>query len=74
MSEITTKHANFRRLAEARTNGVLEALRKLSNLASPNYEYEEAEIEKIYATIEAALVDGRARFAKTTRSKPSFSL
>jgi hypothetical protein len=34
------KHKNFRRLAQARTDMVLEALRKLANLSSPNYEFD----------------------------------
>ena len=40
------KNANFRRLAQARTQRVLEViLRKLANLSSPNYEFEDAEVE-----------------------------
>ena len=41
------KHANFRRLAQARTEKVLEELRSLVNLSSPNYEFEDAEVERL---------------------------
>jgi len=74
MKEISTKHANFRRLAETRTTGVLEAIRKLSILSSPNYEYDDAEVEKIFDAIEDALKQARASFAPSAKTKARFKL
>ncbi len=68
------KHANFRRLAQARTESVLEALRKLSNLSSPNYEFEDAEVEKIFATIEQGVEEARGRFRRGLNNRSRFTL
>jgi hypothetical protein len=63
------KHANFQRLAESRLSGVLEGLRKLSNLSSSNYEFEEDEVHKLFNTIEERLADVRGRFLLRFRGK-----
>jgi hypothetical protein len=68
------KHDNFRRLAQGRTSQVLEALRKLSNLSSPNYEFEDSEVEKIFATIEDAVEEARGRFRRNLNKRRPFSL
>jgi hypothetical protein len=68
------KHSNFRRLAEARTDSVLEALRKLSNLSSPNYEFEDSEVEKIFEAIEEGLEEARGKFRRGLNKRPRFSL
>jgi hypothetical protein len=68
------KHANFRRLAQSRTGQVLEALRKLSNLSSPNYEFEDHEVEKIFSTIEDAVEEARGRFRRNLNKRQQFSL
>ncbi len=58
------KHANFQRLLPGRTENVLEAIRKLTNLSSPNYEFEEAEVEKIFDTLRERLDEACARFRR----------
>lgn len=68
------KHANFRRLAQSRTEGVLEALRKLANLSSPNYEFEDGEVEKIFAAIDEAVDEARGRFRRGLTKRPRFML
>ena len=68
------KHENFRRLAEARTHQVLEALRKLSNLSSPNYEFEDSEIEKIFSAIEQGVEEARGRFRRDLNKRGRFTL
>lgn len=68
------KHANFRRLAQARTDSVLEALRKLSNLSSPNYEFEDAEVEKIFTAIEDGVEEARGRFRRGLTKRSRFTL
>lgn len=50
------KHEKFIRLAEARTNRILEHLRLLSNLSNKsNYDYTDDEIKKIISAIEKEL-------------------
>jgi hypothetical protein len=68
------KHANFRRLAQARTDRVLEELRKLSNLSSPNYEFEDAEVERIFAAIEEGVEEARGRFRRGLTKRNRFTL
>jgi hypothetical protein len=68
------KHENFRRLAEARTHQVLEALRKLSNLSSSNYEFEDFEVEKIFLAIEQGVEEARGRFRRDLHKRGRFTL
>jgi len=68
------KHANFRRLAQARTENVLEALRKVANLSSPNYEFEDAEVEKIFSTIEQGVEEAGGRFRRGLSNRSRFTL
>ncbi|MGI6359452.1 MAG: hypothetical protein ACOX02_00200 [Acholeplasmatales bacterium] len=51
-----TKRQKFQRLAEARTNRIIEQLDILGNLSNrSNYEYTKEEVNKIFRTIERAL-------------------
>jgi hypothetical protein len=68
------KHANFRRLAEARTERVLEDIRKLENLASPNYEFEETEAEKIFDTIQEHVAKAHDSFQRRLTKRTRFTL
>jgi len=70
----SVKHENFRRLAEARTESVLEALRKLSNLSSANYEFEDSEVEKIFMVIEQSVEEARGRFRRGLSKRSRFTL
>lgn len=68
------KHGNFRRLAQARTEATLEALRKLSNLSSPNYEYEDREVEAIFDAIQEGVEEARGKFRRKLSRRGTFSL
>jgi hypothetical protein len=68
------KHANFRRLAQARTESVREALRKLANLSSPNYEFTDAEVERIFSAIERGVDEARGRFRRDLTKRSRFTL
>src|SRR6476619_2388416 len=69
------KRANFVRLAESRTNSVMEKLRILSNLANRHlYEYSEEDVQQIFGAIEEETRQARNRFASSQRRKPSFKL
>lgn len=62
-TEKETPAERFRRIASARTNKVLEALRILGNCANKqNYEYTKKEVEKIFSAIERAVKETRALF------------
>ncbi|WP_322795357.1 hypothetical protein [Tepidiforma sp.] len=63
MYEYETKAERFRRLAETRTNAVIEKIRLLGNLSNrANYEYTDEEVELMFAAIDEALRNSRARF------------
>ena len=68
------KRANFRRLAQKRTDYVLEGLRKLANLSSANYEFEEHEIEKIFGAIEKGVAEAKGRFGRNLAKRDPFKL
>ena len=57
------KHENFRRLAVQRTNALLQRLRVLGNCANRQlYEYEDAEVNKMFNAIEKELRATKAKF------------
>lgn len=65
-----TKRDAFLRLAERRTNAVLERIRVLSNCANPYaYEYGDEDVRKIFAAIEKELKVARVKFDQSRRSK-----
>ena len=69
------KRRAFIRLAEKRTNAVLERIRILGNLSNRNvYAYSEADVDEIFEAITNELELARSRFASTKRRKPEFRL
>lgn len=53
----------FRRLATLRTNIVLKRLRVLGNCSNRNiYEYDEADIDKIFSEIDRKVKEVKAKF------------
>jgi hypothetical protein len=67
------RHQRFIRIAERRTNRVLEALRILGNCSNRSaYEYDEQELDKIFREIDAQVKDTRALFRAGARRR--FSL
>jgi hypothetical protein len=69
-----TKREAFLRLAERRTNAVLEKVRVLSNCANPYaYEYAEEDVRKIFLAIEKELKVARAKFDQGRRQKFTLS-
>jgi hypothetical protein len=63
-----TKEQKFQRLANYRTNVILDALRKLGSLSNRNhYEYSEDEIKRVFDTIEGAVADVKRLFMGRTR-------
>lgn len=67
-----TKRDRFVRLAENRTNKIINMIQLLGNCSNTSiYEYNEADIEKIFSTIESSLKEARKRFLKSELSKPT---
>lgn len=68
------KRENFVRLAEARTNKILEMVRLLGNLSNTsNYSYTKQDVEKIFNTLEKELAETKKRF-DTIGSDDKFTL
>lgn len=68
------KHEKFVRIAEKRTNKILEQIRLLGNCSNRNnYSYSEEEIKKIFGTIENELHSSKIRFSQK-KQKEQFKL
>lgn len=58
-----TKRERFVRIAEARTNRIIDNMRLLGNCSSrSNYEYTDEDIKKIFGTLEKELKQTKNRF------------
>ena len=69
------KKANFIRIAEARTNKIIESISLLGNLANTSYyEYSPEQIEAIFGAIQDELDTQRKRFSKNETKKKKFRL
>ncbi len=76
-SELYTPAARrdrFKRIAENRTNRILNDIRLLGNTGNKTlYSYTESDVEKIFETINIKLTEVRSRF-KTTKNDKRFTL
>ncbi len=70
-----TKREKFIRLAEARTNRIIDTLQLLGNLSNTGaYEYTKKDVDQMLKAIEEAVADTRSKFAKAEiREKAKFS-
>lgn len=70
-----TRHVRFKRLAEARTEKVLDMLDLIGNLSNKSfYEYSEDEIKIIFEAIEKSVKENRSKFNKNKKHKRRFTL
>lgn len=70
-----TKRERFVRIAEARTNKIINMLRLLGNCASPgNYEYTDEDIRKIFAALEKETKNAKNKFLGVESKEERFSL
>ena len=70
--EKSTKHKNFTRIAEARTEKVLDMLDLIGNLSNTSfYEYEDKEVDAIFKAIENAVEENKKKFVRTKSKKTS---
>lgn len=61
----------FRRVAELRTNRILNDLRLLGNTANRTlYDYDRGDIEKIFTTIDKKMTETRGKFKTASKERP----
>ncbi len=69
------KKANFVRIAEARTNKIIESIALLGNLSNSSYyEYSPDQIDAMFSAIQEELDNQRKRFADSGPKKKKFRL
>ncbi len=70
------KQQNFKRIAEARTNKIIDMIDLLGNLSNTSYyEYTDDQIETVFSAIESELRKVKKKFIKTGKScKKRFEL
>ena len=69
---VESNREKFVRLAESRTNAVLEKIRVLANCANPYaYEYTEQDVREMFGAIEQAARRARAKFQNGQEREPS---
>lgn len=67
-----TKRDKFVRLAEARTNKIIDMLQLLGNCSNTSaYDYTQQDVEKIFGTIENELKEAKKKFNKVESKKGS---
>ncbi|MBQ7736424.1 MAG: hypothetical protein IJT62_01150 [Oscillospiraceae bacterium] len=70
-----TKRERFVRLAEARTNKILEMMRLLGNCSSKsNYEYSDDDVRQIFTALEKELKNTKNRFMGIEAKEERFTL
>ena len=67
-----TKRDKFVRLAEARTNKIINMLQLLGNCSNTSaYDYTQQDVEKIFGAIENELKEAKKKFNKVESKKSS---
>lgn len=70
-----TKRERFVRIAEARTNRILDNMRLLGNCSSKsNYEYTDEDIKKIFGALEKELKQTKNQFLGVDSKEERFTL
>lgn len=71
-----SKREKFVRIAEARTNKILNMVDLLGNCSNPSiYEYSQSDVTQIFSAIENAIKDAKKKFsAQDTEKTTKFSL
>ena len=59
-----SKNEKFRRLAKRRAEIAADALRKLGNLSSPNYEYSGQEVDQLFRYIDTRVKAAKQEFMR----------
>lgn len=65
-----SKRERFVRLAETRTNKIINMVQLLGNCSNTSaYEYTDADVEQIFSAIEASVREAKKKFTKTETTK-----
>lgn len=65
-----TKREKFVRIAEARTNKIIDMIQLLGNCSNQNqYEYTQKDVDKIFKAIQAELDEAKKRYSKQDSQK-----
>lgn len=72
MKNKETKREKFVRIAEARTNKIINMIQLLGNCSNQSlYEYSQKDINKIFNTIQTELDEAKKRYSKQDSQKGS---
>ena len=67
-----TKREKFVRLAEARTNKIIDMLQLLGNCSNASaYDYTQQDVDKIFTAIETEVREAKKKFSKVESKKSS---
>ena len=70
MATRNEKAERFKRVAENRTNKIIDQIRLLGNCANKsNYEYSDDDIKKIFSAIETELRQTKAKYQEKSNNK-----
>lgn len=70
VKERETKREKFVRLAEARTNKIIDMLQLLGNCSNSSaYDYSQEDVDKIFSAIESEVKEARKKFNKIESKK-----
>lgn len=70
-----SKHDKFLRIAEARTNKIIDMIRLLSNCSNKTtYEYNEIDVKKIFSALEQELKSCKIKFQDSGEKDNKFTL
>lgn len=69
--ESNQKQKNFKRIAEARVEKMLDMMDLIGNLSNTSfYEYTDEDIDKIFKTLQESLDKNKDKFNKDRKQKP----
>ena len=75
MEKKETNRERFVRIAEARTQKIIDMIGLLGNCSNPyNYEYTQKDVDKMFGAIEAALKASKARYSEPKKKDTKFKL
>ena len=75
MANTESKSERFVRIAEARTNKIIDMIRLLGNCSNKsNYDYTDADVQKIFSTIEKELKNAKMKFSMSEVDEDKFRL
>lgn len=70
MATVQEKTDRFKRVAENRTNKIIDQIRLLGNCANrSNYEYSEDDVKKIFSAIESELKETKSKYQMKSQNK-----